>query len=322
MRYCTTIIVVLLAALAPAYGAVDQELLRLVPPGSKVITSVAVDQAKNSPFGQYILNRINTQDHDFEDLIRETGFDPRRDLKDFVFATPGPTTSGPRPEFVLFARGNFDQDRIAATLSRKGSIVQKYQGTQVFTNLGNDSPHAFAFLTPDIVAIGNLATVEQAIANRANGTAPDPAIERLVSSVGPNNDAWFISGMPGSFLASHINSGTGNQAVPAQALNSIQESSGGIQFGDIVRLSFDATTRSPKDAQSVVDVVRFLGSMVQMNREKGPGVDGLASALDQMTLQTDAEAVHVALSIPEKSLEQLADMGVGIGMNAHGPAHR
>ena len=154
--------------------------------------------------------------------------------------------------------------------------------------------------------MGDLSTVQQVIANRGTPAAPEGALQRLIASVGPNNDAWFVSALPGSYLASHIPQQS-NQPDAGQALQSIVQSSGGIQFGDVVRLSFDATARSAKDAQSLADVIRFVGSMAQMSREKGPAGDILASAVDQMTLETDGDAIHASISLPEKSLEQLAD---------------
>jgi polyhydroxyalkanoate synthesis regulator protein len=94
----------------------------------------------------------------------------------------------------------------------------------------------------------------------------------------------------------------------AQALQSILGASGGIRFGDVVQLSFDATARSAKDATSLADVLRFVASMIQTQRQNNQGADILASAFDNMVLTTNGDSMHVAISLPERSLEQLADM--------------
>lgn len=309
MRHLFGFGVLLLTASGPAFAAVDQGLLALVPPGAKIITGVDVNQAKNSQFGQYILNRINTEDRSLEELIQQTGFDPRRDLEDFLFASPG-SSEGSESRFAVLVRGNFDKDRIRAMAKSKGAAIQKYQGVDVFVDRSEHQPTAFAFADAGVLVLGDIATVQQILGNRANPTPLNEPLQQLVSSTGANNDAWFVSRMPGAYLANHLKQQT-SQPAAAQALDSIVQSSGGIEFGDIVRLSFDAIARSPKDAQSLVDVIRFLTSLVQMNREKGIHAEALAAAIDQMSLQADGDAVHVSFSLPEKTLEQLADTHQG-----------
>ncbi len=301
------LISVLLAGSTAAFASVDEGLLALVPPGAKLITSVDVSQAKNSPFGQYMLNRINSGDQNLEELIKQTGFDPRRDLQDFVFASPGPSSGVAQSKFALLVRGTFDTSRIEASAKSKGASIQNYQGVDLVSNPSGQEAPAFAFPEVGVAVIGDIATVQEVIANRGNATALDAAMQQLVSSVSAN-DAWFASLMPGSYLAKHVKQET-SQPMPGQALQSILQSSGGIRFGDTVQLSFDAIARSSKDATSLTDVIRFLGSLVQTQRQKDPHADILASAIDNMSLSADGNAVHVSISIPERSLEQLADLG-------------
>lgn len=90
-----------------------------------------------------------------------------------------------------------------------------------------------------------------------------------------------------------------------------------MKFGATIDVTVDATARSEKDAQSISDVIRFGASMVQMQRENNAKAGILANALDGMTLQNTGTAVHLAVSLPEKSLEQLADAA---GTH-HGMAH-
>ena len=108
-----------------------------------------------------------------------------------------------------------------------------------------------------------------------------------------------------------------------QALQSILESSGGIKFGATVDLTFDALTRSPQDATSLADVVRFLASMMQMQRQKDPRAAILANAFDNMNLTATADRLHLSMSIPEQSIEQLAELGPpkpGTSMHLHAHA--
>src|SRR5581483_9314259 len=227
------------ASLMPLFAGVDDGLLGLVPPGSRLITSVDVAAAKNSAFGGYVLGRINTQDHSFADLIQETGFDPRRDLQAFVFASSAQGSAASQSQFVLLARGQFDHNRIRAAATAKGATVQSYQGAEIFVDTAGHQGNAFAFVNDGIVVLGDLADVQQVLAHRGSPSTLDPDVQRLVATVGPNNDLWFVSTMPGPFLTKHLHQ-EANKNFPVQSLDSISQSSGGLQFGDVVRLSFDA----------------------------------------------------------------------------------
>lgn len=295
-----------LATSVPTFAAVDTQLLALTPAGAKIISGVDVNRAKSSPFGQYILSKINAENEDFRHMIQETGFDPRRDVEDVLFVSTG-SASSDNPQFGVLVRGNFDQDRIRKSLLAKGATVQKYQGVDLLVDGTGRGQHAFAFPDVDIAVAGDLGTVQQMIANRANPTTLDPALQQLVTNIGGNHDAWFVSSQPGAFLSNHFSQETHQRVEPA-ALQSVLESSGGILFGDAVQLSFDAVTRSPKDATSLADVMRLGASMLQMQREKDPRAGILASSVDNMILKTDGAQVHVSLSIPESGMEQLAEL--------------
>ena len=308
----------LFACTGATFAAVDQELLALVPPGATIITSVDVHQAKSSRFGQYVLNRFNAEDRSFQELIQRTGFDPRRDLQGFVVATPASDTDESEPKFAVIVRGNFDRDRIRAMAKTNGASIQNYRGSEIFVDKSGHGPSAFAFTGPDILVMGNLATVQQVLANRSHPTSLDAGLQQLIMNVSANNDAWFASVMPGAYLANHLKQ-TDRPPEAEQAVNSIVQSSGGIQFGDTVRLSFDAIARSPKDAQSVADIIKFLASLAQMNRDKGPNAQILATATEAMNLQTDGDTVHLSLSLPETSLEQLANGAVGPSLHRRTP---
>ncbi len=306
MRHISQFLLVI-AVSVPAFAKVDSGLLALVPSNAKIITGVDVSRAKTSPFGQYMLNKINTEDDDFQQMMQETGFDPRRDVQDFLFCSSRVSGESADSSFALMVRGSFDQARIKKTLLSKGAKVQTYQDVEMLVDASNHGRTAFAFPDVDIAVMGDLGTVQQIISNRANPTALDPALQQQVSNAGGSHDAWFASSAAGSFLADNLTRQAGPRVQP-EALQSITQSSGGITFGDTVQLSFDAVTRTPKDANSLVDVVRFLTSMVQMQRQSDPRAAIMASSFDQMTLVSDGDNVHVAMSVPERNLEQLAEL--------------
>src|SRR5581483_11138633 len=136
-------------------------------------------------------------------------------LQDFVIAVPDVSTNARNSKFVLLVRGTFDESRIRASAKAKGAIAQKYQGTDLFMGAHDQRDNAFAFLGGNLAVMGDIATVQRIIANRANPAPLNTTLSRLVSNVGPNNDMWFVSIMPGPYLANQVKE-QANQPLPAQ----------------------------------------------------------------------------------------------------------
>jgi hypothetical protein len=309
--------VLLCLSAVSAFAAADPGLMALVPANAKIVSSVNVQQAWSSPFGQYVLTKSGAQGNGFDKMLKETGFDPRKDLQAFVFASPGPGTDPAQSSFVFIARGNFQTQWARKQVLSHGGSIQSVGGLDVYVGADHGQQTGFVLLENGLAAFGDLATVQQVIANRANTTTLDPTLQGLITKVSASNDAWFASLLPGSYIGKHL-AAAGGQAVKPQAtaINSVQQAAGGVQFGDPVQVTFDAVARSPKDATSLVDVFRFMASFIQMQRQQNPQTEMLASALDGMVLTADNNNFHMNVAIPEKSLEQLADSG----MSRHHPA--
>ena len=130
---------------------------------------------------------------------------------------------------------------------------------------------------------------------------------RRVSGEG---DAWFVSLIPGSqFSTENNNVNVHGQQFSGALIQSVLQSSGWIRLGDTIKVNLQAVTRSEKDAQSLADVVRFLSSMVQMQKEDQPRAAVLAQALNEMQLSTDGNTMEMSLALPEAALEQLMRSG-------------
>jgi hypothetical protein len=288
-----------------SWAGIDSGLLALVPAGVNAVASIDVAKSRGSDFGQYLLTRHPMGDQDFERMIAQTGFDPRRDLQHLLLASVRPGNDGRRSSFAILARGIFDEDRIKAAATAKSAKIQSYQGVSMFVNGADAHPTAFAFLDTGVAVMADLPTLEQIIANRTAPVALNADLESAIEAVGPDNDAWFVSLGQGGALAQHMLQEAGPQA---QAFQSVTQSSGGLRFGEVMQATFQATTRSAQDANALADVIRFLASMVQMRQQEDPRAAILAPALNSMTLATAGNTVHFSLSVPEKSLEQLAEL--------------
>ncbi len=291
------------------FGSVDDQLMAMVPAGAKVVASVDATRARESAFGQYLLNRMNKDDSNLEQLVAATGFDPRRDLQHLVFANAGSNGEEKLIEFAVLARGIFDADQIKAAAKAKGAVIRKYHGLDVLVNKqGDERATGLVFPLADIAVFGDLKTVHAILDNSGAPSSLDPELQSLIKSAGTNNDAWFASLAGADSFGSHFLPPDQQNQGQAKAIQSIRQCSGGMRFGDAIDVTFDASTRSAQDATSLADVLRFGASMVQMQRGKDPRAAILAGALDQMNLRATGDHLSLSFSLPEKSLEQMAEL--------------
>ena len=68
--------------------AADPGLLSLAMPNARVMAGINVEQARLSPFGQYLMSEFAGREVGLETLVGATGFDPRRDLREVLLASP------------------------------------------------------------------------------------------------------------------------------------------------------------------------------------------------------------------------------------------
>jgi hypothetical protein len=288
----------LVAGLLPA---ADQQLMGLLMPDAKVVAGINVDQAKNSPLGQYLLSHMQSGDDGLAKLNTMTGFDPRRDLSEVLMATLGK----PGQQGLVLARGSFDAPRILDAARLGGQSVETYKGVNILTGKDESLTHALAFLDGGIAIAGDMDSVKAAIDRRSNAGSIDAALAAKVDQLSKSLDAWTVSIVPLAALA--------NEKVPDTRLNgmlssdvvkAIQQTSGGIKLGAIIQISAEAVARSDKDATALADVVRFLGSMVQANAPAASAA-AITSLVQSLDIKADGNTVKVALAIPEEQLESV-----------------
>src|SRR5947209_3118608 len=117
MKLFRSVILSAFAIATCALAAVDPTLLSMVPPDARVLSGIQVAQSKASPFGQYILSQMSTDDPGFQKFIDETGFDPKRDLTELLVATSGTVDMS---SVVLLGKGAFNPARIFTVAKNMG----------------------------------------------------------------------------------------------------------------------------------------------------------------------------------------------------------
>ncbi|MGH9667161.1 MAG: hypothetical protein ACRD9L_22280, partial [Bryobacteraceae bacterium] len=232
-----------LLATAASCAAVDASLLDLVMPDAKVVSGIHVDQTKATPFGRYVLSRMQTGDQDLRKFMDQTGFDPRRDLNEILVASTG--TEGASHTLIL-GRGAFDAARMTSAAKQAGATLIRYHGIDILQHKEHDTDGGIALLDGGTAVIGDLASVQAAIDRRNSGSASPVALADKVRKVSTANDVWFLTlGPPSAFLNGKIADPNLNGAMKGDMLQSVEEASGGLRFGAFnVSLTAELVARS------------------------------------------------------------------------------
>ena len=156
----------------------------------------------NQPFGQH--------EPEYEEFVRETGFQFERDLNEAAFAVHtvprppaykgGPATSESRYSEVFV--GKFDGQRLSKYLRKLSNGVERYRETDIFSIPVEDRIVRVAVLDVDSVAASNLddASVIRGIIDRTRSAAMPFAGPPLVSDfyhkVPIGSLVWGIAKIP------------------------------------------------------------------------------------------------------------------------------
>ena len=294
---------ILILSAGSAMAAVDPGLLGLVMPDAKILSGVLVGQAEATPFGQYVLSQIQFNDNGFQTFLAATGFDPRHDLSEVLAATNADSTTSQKNGIVL-GRGTFQPTLIVSAATAAGGTVTQYGGINVITSSPHrGNPISIAFLNATTVVIGGTDPVEATI-DRLGGPAYSGPLAQAAINASGSNQAWFATTTPLSeFLNGKLGNANLSSVTQGNLLQAVIAASGGLNFGSAaVTISADAVTTSPQNAQALVDVLKFVVSMLQSNTQANPALGSLASSA---TFTTNGAVMHLALSVPEQQIEQL-----------------
>jgi hypothetical protein len=280
-------------------------------PDAKILSGIQVDQSVASPFGQYLLTQMQAGDAAFQKFILATGFDPRRDLNQVLAATNSDGTSTPSSVLAL-GRGTFVPSQILAAAIAQGGVITQYHGLSIIegpapvqgasTGPNTASPNtAIVFLDGTTAAAGDLASVQAAIDRYLSPTTYSTPLGQKAQVVSVTNQAWFATTTPLSVFLGGKLGGTGLNGVGQNnLLQSVLQASGGVNFGSTaVTVTGDAVTSSSQNAQALVDVLKFLVSMIPSSDPK------VASIASSATFTVNGSTAHLSLSLAEQQIEQL-----------------
>jgi hypothetical protein len=297
---------VLLALPLGAFAA-DPALLQMVMPDSQVVAGLQVTQAKGSLFGQYVLSHLSVNDTKLQEFTAATGFNPTQDVSEIVIASNWKPNT-PANRWLVLADGTFNVAKITAAAQANGGTAGVYQGVNLVTHSAASSTQvvtALAFLGTTTALAGDITSVKAAIDRKQSNAPTDSTVFSKAQQVSANNDFWFVTLVPLSNFSDSIPNSNLGGAMQGNLFAAVNQASGGVRFGDTVTISAEAVTRSEKDAQALVDVVKFFAGLVQLNKQNNPAAGQVATLLDTLQTSASGNTTTISLAIPEQQLEQL-----------------
>ncbi|MCW5980312.1 MAG: hypothetical protein KIT09_19665 [Bryobacteraceae bacterium] len=288
---------IVFTGIAVAAAAADPELTNLLPPEAPVVFGANLAEARNTPFGKYVIGRVAEHEKDLAELAAATGFDPRRDLLEIA----GASGSGGRGGFVA-VRGAFDIDRIVAAAQAHGNSVIGYRGVKLIG--AADDSGTLAFLDPTLAVAGSAPEVTAGIDRWRERAQAAPLVAARYAEAASRHDIWVISRGSPTLFADHAPNPTLSGAMKGEIVQAIREMSGGIKFGPEVVISGDSVTGTADEAVALAGVMRFFMSLAGFSA--GPRVGQMAEALGaRMQVSTEENRVRFSLSIPEPEFERM-----------------
>lgn len=279
----------------------DPQLLGLVPPQARIVAGINIAQARSTPFGQFLLSRIDAESEGLGKFAAITGFDPRRDLSEIVVASLA--GAGQNKPGLVIARGTFDSGRIFAAARADGHTLENYHGVEMAIGKGQHGG-AVAFLDSVLAVAGDAAEVRAAIDRRGVPTTFVAAIGAKIAQLGASQDAWVVSLGPVAGFDPGMRDKALNGVFQGDVAKSIEQASAGVKFGASVQLTVEATARSGKDATALGDVVRFLAGMAQLNMPEAEAAR-LGPLFQSLDVNTQGNTVKVTASVPQMEFEKL-----------------
>jgi hypothetical protein len=274
----------------PAAPRVDNVLINMVPPGSTALVGARMEQIKTTELYRRLMAAQKLDQLD--EFAYETGFDPRRDVRELLFATT------PRGG-VLLARGSF---RLNSAALRNAKKIR--HGEYDIWSRGGES--GFCILDSTLAAAGEIDAVQAALDEWKSGThtAAQPLLAKA-NLVDPQSQAWgFSSGLAG-FLADHLPS-TGSGLDLSKIFRGLQDAWFQVDLASAFRAEVHGTAASERDAVNLRDAVRGMIGLGRLNMPENQ--EDLLRVWDGITVDQQGRAIALKANIPQDLVGRLLQL--------------
>ena len=289
LRYIYIVLLGLTACNSAETGrtGIDSTLVALVPPDAAMLSGIRMEAVRETQLYRKMLAQRTLPQLD--DFARQTGFDPRRDVRELLIAS--------NPTGVLMAaRGAFNLRAI------EGATKSSYKGYALYAS---DS-RAVGLIDSSTAVAGPLPAVRAALDRYKAGDRARP--EELLArarQIPSENQIWSVSNGFENLLTMTIPQ-QGNAANVGRILQSLENTTAAADFRTGVNGYINGSCRSELDAKNLGDAARGLVGLGRLSvPENQPE---LLKLWDGIKVDQQQRTVKITIAIPEDLVDKLIDL--------------
>jgi hypothetical protein len=263
---------------------VDNVLAQMIPDNAQTLTGMRMEQLKATPLFQKMV--AQQQLGQLDEFARQSGFDPRRDVRDLIIASMGKDT-------VLLARGNFHLT--PAAMTRKFN----YHG---FVIVGNAGPGAFCVLDSTLAAAGSLPALQAALDQYKSGNKNNAAgLLSRARAVPENYQFWVVTTGTGNFISENLPQ---SKSVDfGRVFRSLQNAVFEADLRNGLKAMAEGYCGSAQDAKSLSDAARGMVGMGRLNTPENQ--PELLRLWDGIKVEQSDKKVTLTADIAQDLIDQL-----------------
>lgn len=263
----------------------DPVLQKYVPTDTTMLAGVEVEKVEQSPLYQRLQGQLNPEH--VNKVVRQLGFDPRKDVTAVLIASNGRET-------VALARGKFPVQQLEEKFEQDHMRRSKYKGHDFF----DDGKHAVIFLQKDVVAAAEIAGVKRLV-DQTGGISP--ALQGRLAHLRKDATVWVVSdgGLPlmGIPLRQNVESALSNIRGYVTGVTA------GAAFDDGAHFQGDVDCISPEGAQRVHDALR--GGIGLARLATNDNAMELLRLYDSINVDTSGKQVKVSADVAGPLIEKI-----------------
>ena len=266
---------------------IDATLVALVPPDSTMLSGVRMEAVRATPLYRKMLAQEALPKLD--DFARQTGFDPRRDVRELLIASNG-------TDVLMAARGAFNLRAI------EGSTKSSYKGYTVYAS----ESRAVGLIDSSTAVAGPLPAVRAALDRYKAGDRARPTeLLARARQIPPENQVWSVSNGFENLLTMAIPQ-QGNAANVGRILGSLENTTAAADFRTGVNGYINGLCRSDQDAKNLGDAARGLVGLGRLSvPENQPE---LLKLWDGIKVDQEQRTVKITVAIPQDLVDKLIDL--------------
>ena len=266
---------------------IDSTLIALVPPDSTMLSGIRMEAVRATALYQKMLAQKALPQLD--NFARQTGFDPRRDVRELLIASNG-------NDVLMAARGTFNLRAI------EGSTKSSYKGYTLYAS----ESRAVGLVDSSTAVAGPLSAVRAALDRYKAGDRARP--EELLArarQIPSENQVWSVSNGFENLLTMTIPQ-EGNAANAGRILRSLENTTAAADFRTGVNGYINGLCRSDQDAKNLGDAARGLVGLGRLSvPENQPE---LLKLWDGIKVDQQQRTVKITFAIPQDLVDKLIDL--------------